>query len=481
MVASLPLLMVEVPPLFDYPNHLARMGLLRDLPGSDPLQRYYEIRWRPLPNLGMDLLVPTLARVLPLAAAGKVFIVAVFGVLAAGTALLQRAATGRWSIWPLFAFLLLYSRVLLWGFLNYLLGVGLALVAAAVWIAMAQRNALARVLLSSALALALFFSHLMACAVYAVIVAGYELGAAWRARLGSPGPAIARLVLAGLPFLPPLAILLLAGEGGGLGAISYGSVVRKVDLLFSIFDNYDRIFDVACFAIVVVGAGYAFARRRLVIVPALRWPLALLALVYLATPSQLMTASAVDHRLPLVIGLVLAAATSAPKLAPRTVRAVALAGLALFLSRMGVIAVEWHRADAADERYIAILDRVPVGSRLAVAFPSGAIHSDPVPKTHLPTLAIIRRQAFVPTLFAFRGQQPLAFTPEAQRLVDLAQPNQLWLTLTGGGADRAAALATIREFDMLVVLDRKPFTLAPMPGLTPIAIEPDFALFRIDH
>ena len=78
-----------------------------------------------------------------------------------------------------------------------------------------------------------------------------------------------------------------------------------------------------------------------------------------------------------------------------------------------------------------------VGGRLAVAYPSGAIHSDPVPKTHLPTLSVIRRQAFVPTLFAYRGQQPIAFTPVAQRLADRAQPDLLWRMLMGGDIERA--------------------------------------------
>jgi len=180
LVAALPVLRVELPPLFDYPNHLARMDLLVRLPGSQALQRYYELRWRVIPNLGMDLIVPALARVLPLAWAGKAFVLVTFALVAAGTGLVHRAAAGQWSLWPLFVFLFLYSRVLLWGFLNYLFGVGLALAAFALWIVLSQRDARSRLAISGALALALFFVHLMACVVYGVLVAGYELGALWR-------------------------------------------------------------------------------------------------------------------------------------------------------------------------------------------------------------------------------------------------------------------------------------------------------------
>ena len=57
LVAALPILRAELPPLFDYPNHLARMDLLARLAGSQALQRYYELHWRVIPDLGMDLVM----------------------------------------------------------------------------------------------------------------------------------------------------------------------------------------------------------------------------------------------------------------------------------------------------------------------------------------------------------------------------------------------------------------------------------------
>ena len=50
-----------LPPLFDYPNHLARLGLLTE--GGD---QFYRVVWAPLPNLAEDLIVPPLARLMPL-------------------------------------------------------------------------------------------------------------------------------------------------------------------------------------------------------------------------------------------------------------------------------------------------------------------------------------------------------------------------------------------------------------------------------
>jgi hypothetical protein len=42
LLASLPVLVCETLPLFDYPNHLARMHILSALPTSEFLQRYCE-------------------------------------------------------------------------------------------------------------------------------------------------------------------------------------------------------------------------------------------------------------------------------------------------------------------------------------------------------------------------------------------------------------------------------------------------------
>jgi hypothetical protein len=50
-----PLLFTSVPPLVDYPDHLARMWIL--VHGSEN----YQANWHLLPALAMDLIVPPLA------------------------------------------------------------------------------------------------------------------------------------------------------------------------------------------------------------------------------------------------------------------------------------------------------------------------------------------------------------------------------------------------------------------------------------
>jgi hypothetical protein len=61
-----PVLLVEVPPLTDYPNHLARCYVLA-YGGADPiLQQMFTEHWRINPNLGIDLILPPLLHLFPI-------------------------------------------------------------------------------------------------------------------------------------------------------------------------------------------------------------------------------------------------------------------------------------------------------------------------------------------------------------------------------------------------------------------------------
>jgi hypothetical protein len=424
----------------------------------------------------MDLVVPAVARMLPLAWAAKLFLLATLALIAAGTAVVHRAANGRWTLWPLGAFLFLYSRVLLWGFLNFLFGVGLALAGLAAWIVLAERPPWLRLAVGASFALGTFFAHLMAAVVFAALIGGYELGRwirlgplSWRALL-------ARAAVTGLAFAAPAALFLI-GPHEGLDAVRFSRWVRKLDLPFSVFDDYHRAFDIGCFVLVVLAAGLLFARRYLVVMAPLRVPLLLLLLLYLASPTQIMTASAVDHRLPLVLVLVLVAAIAGPAMPARWARGAAIFALALFAVRLGLVGEAWVRADAAYRRDVSVLDRIPEGARVALAYPPSAIAVDLAPKVHLPLLAIVRHDAFLPTLFAYPGQQPVTLTPLGERLAAEAEPGTLWRAWST--ADAGAMAAALRDFDFFIAVDRHPLDLPALTALEPVASEPDFALYRV--
>lgn len=138
-VISIPVLTHKLPPLSDYVNHLARMYVI-DAEGKDAyLDRFYEIHWQIIPNLMMDMVVPTLARIVNIYLAGQLFLISIFVLMVSGTLALNRALTGRWSALPLVVVPLLYNNLLLVGVANYLFGIGLVLWALAAWVELRER------------------------------------------------------------------------------------------------------------------------------------------------------------------------------------------------------------------------------------------------------------------------------------------------------------------------------------------------------
>lgn len=476
LLSSVPIFSTVLPPLFDYPNHLARMHLLAE--GGNP---YYATRWAPLPNLAEDLVVPLLAQVLPLDLAGKLFLVATFALIAGGTLLINRQVTGRALVWPLTAFLLLYSRVLLWGFLNYLFGLGLALVALALWLRQENEPAWRRLAVAVPLALACYIAHVEAFALLAIMLAGVELAPSYvELRAGDWLALRRRSAIAVAPLAIPAALFFELWQPHAEGGMNYAAFSRKADLLFSVFDNYNRPFDIACFAVALVTLLTLAAWRRLGLAPRMRGAVWLLFVAYLALPSQLFSGSGADHRVPLAMFLLLIAG-SAPSPGSRTGRVLAVAAALLFVVRLGAIEHVWLRSDSVYRADLDAIDALPPGVKLAAAYPARAINVVKVPEVHLPTLAIARRDGFVPTLFTYASQQPIAVRADVADLADKLQPADLWHAFAEADApQRRALLPLLTRMDYIVFTGVPDMRLPADPCLAPVFNGPSFKIFRIE-
>ena len=476
MLVSVPLFSTVLPPLFDYPNHLARMHLLAE--GGNA---FYAVRWRPLPNLAQDLIVPPLARLMPLEIASKLFLAMIFGAIAGGTICLTRIATGVWRFWPLLAFLLLYNRIFLWGFVNYLFGIGLALGGIALWLALEPREWWIRVLVSSLAALACYFSHIAAFGFYALVIFGVEAAPAFtELRLGE-WPALGRrTAIAGPQWLIPAALFLGSWQDTARGPISYAGFLRKADLLFGVFDNYNRAFDISCFALFLGLIGWLAGTGRLRMIPRLGWAVGAGFAVYLLLPSQMYGGSAADHRLPAALFLLLVASCAPHFPSRRTAIAIGVAAASVLVLRLAMIELVWHRADRVYSADLAGIDMLPRGTRLAVAHPAGAVNFVPIPEVHFAALAIVRREAFVPTLFALPAQQPVVLRPPYAALAEAAQPERLWAAFVGNDSSESAdAAATLQHYDYIAFTDNRPVHVPPNRCLAPIYEQATFQVFAV--
>jgi hypothetical protein len=174
-ITSIPIALHPWPPLADYINHLSRMHVIARVDADPDLSRFYEVDWQIIPNLMMDLFIPTLERVMNVYLAGQIYTITSFVLILSGTLALNRQLYGHWSVLPMIAFPLLYNNVFLVGTMNYVFGIGLSLWALAAWIWLRERGVLLRLAVSTVFVVGLFFCHLFSVGLYGLGVLSFEL------------------------------------------------------------------------------------------------------------------------------------------------------------------------------------------------------------------------------------------------------------------------------------------------------------------
>src|SRR5438105_2013607 len=173
-VAILPVFLVEIPAMVDYPNHLARMYLLvaSGAPSENP---YYAVTWKLYPNLATDIIVPAIARFIDVPAATKAFLVLSQSLVVSGAIALEIAVKRRHEFAGFAAALSLYSVPFAWGFLNFEFGMGLALWGIASWVALENRSSYMRFAAHCLFVFCTFISHLVAFGLYGLTIGLCEL------------------------------------------------------------------------------------------------------------------------------------------------------------------------------------------------------------------------------------------------------------------------------------------------------------------
>src|SRR2546423_1648290 len=73
VISVAPVLLVRIPAMIDYVNHLARMHVLVDAAGGR-LNPAYVVDWRFYPNLAVDIIVPLLAQLVSVETAVRIFL-----------------------------------------------------------------------------------------------------------------------------------------------------------------------------------------------------------------------------------------------------------------------------------------------------------------------------------------------------------------------------------------------------------------------
>lgn len=488
---AIPFFLVDIPPVQDYPNHLARYFVLAH-PEDPWLAKFYAPAWRILPNLGMDVLGMALLKLLPVHVGGRILLAVSLFMPVIGAVVFSRVMFGRYLYWPLASGLMAYSGIFHLGFMNFLLSLGVALIGAAIWLAMRRRgSALGAAVVGAIAASVIFFCH-----VFGVILFGVLLGALEIARLaalrrdGKPitKPAAVTALL-GLVVLAPVLGLYLASPLSDGQAFGEWGGRYKLAAFLTPFATYSKV--VTMVTAIAVLIFLVLNRSRLRMAPGIGIALLVLLLIFAAAPIAIGRGSFIDSRLGVMMALLLFAGM-APDLPRRS--ALVFAGIfaALIAGRSAYIATVWadHRHDLADLRMA--ISQLPDGARVLSARGHLGYQTENVSHAgralpgfyrldgHLAALMVIERRAFWPLLFADATQQPLVVRSPYAAISHPLRESVYWPVLqqeqfTADDLDDARYLPGWRDKFDYVLLTDPPDRLTLPQGLKQV-ISTDFAI-----
>jgi hypothetical protein len=474
---------ISLPPVQDYPNHLARYWLIAGGASVPPTSSMFAIDWRNAStNVGPDLIVALLVRVVPYWLAGKLLLVVSFAGPPAAAGWLNKLLFGRWTWWSLSFLLLAWTATSVFGFVNYQLSLAVALLFACLDTLMSWSPVpkfVARVVFAAAA----LIIHPFGLVFYILLLLALTMGRTWSALLGwkrllQIARDVVWPVLAGV--IPVALLLVLAPNPPGEHetGVSYFmrgglSPWRLFLTLASPFVTYRIWIDLLFFAPILAVYLYALVTRRAKTHAGLLTLGLITAALSVIMPVKVGDGGYVDRRLPLMATYLLFAGALPQPFNSRSLQRAAAGGVfGIAVARTLWIGAIWLAREADVRAIETALSEAPPGAAIlevqsedadVATAPIGRyLPAGPADRTeptliHVPVMAIPWRKAFVPTLFTVPGQQPVRVLPPWTELKSPTLTNpDVHILDASGASDQARAFPLLSDwcekFDYVIAI-----------------------------
>jgi hypothetical protein len=433
-----PVFLNQFMPLNDYPFHFARINILADL--DNPVySEFYKSGSFLLPNMAMDMVAVPLAALVGAESASRIFVMLSLFVVLLGTILLHHAVHKRFSPWPLLAVVFVFNGIFRFGFLNYIFGVGIAFIAAALWLWM--KPSLLRLVFALILSLLLIMLHFASFAVYAVIIGSFEIHAAYaRWREIGPKASILSLSFSALPFLVALALFFIisptaevAGEGLSSRSFEFKTIGTIIlGALYSILTGILWLDVLSYFLLIIIVCVLLF-KKRMTFAPNALLALCIMTIAYILMPPAIMGSQFADVRLGPVIALLWVVTIdikTGHKNYERCVAGVALV-LSIFIS-IGTTK-QWLGFNKEISTITRAFEQTEIGATIfsATTLPYPKLIADSKerravwspPLKHVTSYAVLYGPKFVPMTFVDPTKQPLNVSDKYQIVKEFQTDN----------------------------------------------------------
>jgi hypothetical protein len=411
LLGAIPLLYPTVPPLVDLPGHMGRYRVQLDLDTSPWLSRYYGFHWAPIGNLGVDLLIWPLGKLIGLEPAVKLIVLAIPPLTVAGFLWVAREVHGRLPPTALFALPFAYGHPFLYGFVNYALSMAFAFLAFGLWLRLGRLERLKlRAALFVPISVVTFFTHTYGWGVLGLLcfsgeaVRLHDRGRGWFRSGFWAG------VQASVMALPILIMAAWRSETNGGMIRGWFEWDRKWDYVVQSLRDRWELFDQGSLVLLALLVVLAIFHRRLGFSRNLLFSAFILLLGFILIPRTIFGSTYADMRLvPFVMAAIVLSIRFKAEERTRLAAMLGVAGLAFYVVRIGSHTVSLGLAAADQNAKLEALEHVPMGSRVASMVGQEQCNlAWQMPRnSHLGGMVIVRRHGFSNDQWAIQGQNLL--------------------------------------------------------------------------
>lgn len=417
LIAIVPLLWPEIPPLVDLPGHMGRYRVqLTALNQAPWLAEWYNFEWSLIGNLGIDLLVVPFAKLFGLELGVKLIVMTIPALTVAGLLWIAREVHGRIPPTAMFALPLAYSYPFQFGFVNFALSMGLALCLFALWLRMARLGRIGlRAIVFVALSCLLWLCHTFGWGVLGVLAFSAEMIRQHDARKDAGSSHwVQSWIRAGLGCVPlalPMILMIFWRSGDhvtGQTADWFNWQAKVAWVMMVLRDRWEfwDIASTAVFLLVLFKAvrDPAIEYSRNLVLSAL-----FLAAVFLLLPRIVFGSAYADMRLaPFVVAVALIAIRPKVGMTVRHAGVVAMLGMSFFLARTAGTTASYWLFDRDYDTELAALDKLPKGARLVSFVGTNCRNEWKMSRLeHLPAIALVRKLAYTNDQWSMPGAQLL--------------------------------------------------------------------------
>ncbi|MFP5329575.1 MAG: hypothetical protein ACLGHC_05500 [Alphaproteobacteria bacterium] len=487
LLSAIPLLYPPIPPMVDLLGHMGRYRVQLDLHDSPWLSDYYGFRWAAIGNLGVDLLVMPLGRLIGLEPAVKLIVLTIPPMTVAGFLWVAREVHGRIPPTAYFAVPFVYGHPFLFGFVNFALSMALAFLAFGLWLRLGRlgRTRL-RAWLFVPISLVVFFCHTYGWGVLGLLcfsaeaVRQHDKGVGW---MRSGLYAAAHASVMALPLLIMVAWRSETHGGTTLDWFNWQAKWRWVKMaLRDRWENWD-LASLGAAGAVLVGA---IVIRSLTFSRNLIFSALVLVAGYIVLPRIIFGSAYADMRLvPYMIATAILAIRFKTPVTRRQASLLAAAGLAFTVLRLATTTVSLAMSSDVQQDRLRAIDHMPMGARVITLVGEGCGYGWLLPRdSHLGAMVIVRRHGFANDQWVLEGQNllelryraagPFAADPSERVRANGCQVGRLWSI--------NSALRAIPQgaFDYLWLLDPPPFDPALVEGYPIVDSGRGWVLYRLN-